>query len=67
MATPTGIERAANLAAIRVKKLLIEMLLSNELGDVIVEVGHSDLQPVKRVKRPTGVIRVSRGHEHLLE
>lgn len=67
MATPYGIERAANQAAICVKKLLIEMLLANELGDVIVEVGHSDLQPIKRVKRRAGVIKVSRGHEYPIE
>lgn len=60
MSVPPGIERAAHQAALKVKKMLIEMLLAEQTGAVGVEVTVAGLQPIQRVEQRDRVIRVSR-------
>lgn len=55
------IERAAHRAALKVKKMLIDMLAENRVGSVTVEVTFAGLQPIKRIDEREPVIRVSRG------
>lgn len=66
MAAP-GIERAAHQVAIKVKKMVIEMLAANQQGNVRVEVGHGDLQPIKLIEERGKHIRVSRGQATPIE
>lgn len=60
MAAP-GIERAAHQAALRVKKMLIEMQTAHQVGSVTVEVTFAGLQPIKHIDEREPIIRVSRG------
>lgn len=66
MAAP-GIERAAHQVAIKVKKMVIEMLTANQQGSVSVEVGRDDLQPVKHIEVRGKHSKVSRGQATPIE
>lgn len=67
MATPEHIARAARQAALRVEKLLVEMLLANESGEVAIEVHAGGLQPLKRVEKRAPLIKLNRGHHAKIE
>lgn len=54
--------RAARQAALRVERLLLEMLQAGERGDVRVEVTAAGLQPVVRKEERAPLIKVARGH-----
>ena len=54
-------------AALRVKKMLIEMLMAEQLGAVLVEVTPAGLQPVKRIEDRPARIKVSRGQNMPIE
>lgn len=56
-----SIERAANLAASRVKQLLIEMLSQGETGEVAIVVSYGFLEPQKRPIEKAKAIKVARG------
>ena len=59
-ATPEQ-ERAAKLVAERVRKLVLDMLIAQELGEVAVIVTYHDLEPLKRVITPAKKVRIARG------
>lgn len=67
MAATTHMVRAAQLAALRVEALLLEMLAAGETGDVRVEVGYGSLQPIKRTEDKGSVIKIARGQLQPLE
>lgn len=67
MSATLDVARAARQAALRVEQMIIEMLTSNQVGDVTVEVGYGDLQPIKRIEEPGKHIKVSRGQATLIE
>lgn len=58
---PTHISHAARAAAMRVQQLLLEMLTSNEIGEVAVVVGWGALEPQKRVTTKSKCVKVARG------
>lgn len=60
MATPPHIERAANRAAVKVKQLIIEMMMAQQLGSVAVEVTPDGLQPVKYTEDRQKTIKFGR-------
>lgn len=63
---PQEIERAAALAAERMKAMLIDMLAAGETGEVTVKVlSPYELKPVKRVETEGHTVKVKRGHSLL--
>jgi hypothetical protein len=65
--TPANLQHAARAAALRVEKLLVEMLANHELGEVAVVVSWGQLEPEKRVVQKARVIKVGRGHFETVE
>lgn len=61
MDAPPHIQRAAKRAAAMVEAMLVQMLMANERGDVVVEVGYSDLTPIRRVTDRRTSVKVPRG------
>lgn len=61
MTTPQDHQRAARLAMNSLEKMLIEMLIANEVGEVAVVVGWGQLEPQKRVTKRARVVKIARG------
>lgn len=64
---PPDLQHAARTAALRVEKLLLEMLVENKLGEVAVVVSWSQLEPEKRVTTKAKTIRIARGQMSVIE
>lgn len=65
---PPELQHAAHTAARRVEKLLLEMMVNRELGEVAVVVSWGQLEPEKRVTTKAHVVKVGRGRlERLTE
>lgn len=67
MAVSPEIEQAVNRAAASVRRLLLEMLTADELGEVAVVIGYHSLEPEKRVTTKARTIRVARGRMTAIE
>jgi len=65
-ATSPDLQHAARAAASRVEKLLIEMLTSQEVGEVAVIVSWGQLEAEKRVTTKARVVKVGRGRMQTL-
>lgn len=59
--TPPELQHAARTVARRVEKLVLEMLLRQELGEVTIVVGWGSLQPIKTVATKDTAVKVGRG------
>ena len=63
MSQPTAeMVQAADQAALRVKALLLEMFMAQDLGEVAVMVYHDHLRPQKRITDKYAAIKLKRGH-----
>lgn len=65
--TPPELEHAARVVAKRVEKLVLEMLASNQVGEVAVLVSWGTLQPVKRINDQDAIVKVGRGRMSALK
>lgn len=64
---PPNLQHAARTAAARVEKLLLEMLIANQLGEVTVVVGYSQLEPLRTIIERAPTVKVGRGRMEMLE
>lgn len=64
--TPQQIQ-AAELAAARIKGILLDMLMADERGEAVIVVDYDQLRPVKRVTDKRAAIKLERGHWTVVE